>query len=53
MKNNTIEVKSIANIRDLGGSRLKEGRTVKYGKPVRSACLHNVTNEDACIFRKE
>jgi len=51
MKNiNTITFDSIENIRDLGGYKTQNGKTIKYKKLIRSASLHTLSDKEQYIL---
>lgn len=44
--NHSIGLTSVENARELGGYKTKDGRTVKYGKLIRTGELTNITAKD-------
>lgn len=47
-----LTLPSVENIRDLGGYKTAEGRTVKSGRLIRSAALDRLSEADADFLRK-
>jgi len=45
-----IEMKGTWNVRDLGGTVMKDGRTLRYGRLIRSAYLYTATDEDLKVL---
>jgi protein-tyrosine phosphatase len=48
-----IPLKSVENIRDLGGIKTMDGKVVKYKKLLRSADLHRLTKDELNILKKD
>ena len=42
-----ISIEGVANLRDVGGYRTRDGRTVRRGRLLRSASLHLLDEEAA------
>ena len=40
-----ISIEGVANLRDVGGYRTRDGRTVRHGRLLRSASLHLLDEE--------
>lgn len=49
----TIDLKSILNTRDLGGSRGLDGKTVRTGRLIRSSKTDTLTPEDARLLKEQ
>lgn len=49
----TIHLESVRNVRDLGGLRTRDGRTVKRGLFFRGSSLHKATAPDIWILRED
>lgn len=48
-----IPLKSVENIRDLGGIKTDDGKTIKYKKLLRSADLHRLTKAELAILKEQ
>jgi protein-tyrosine phosphatase len=48
-----IPLNSVENIRDLGGIKTSDGKTIKYKKLLRSADLHRLTKDELVILKEQ
>ena len=46
-----IELQSVGNMRDLGGFQAGNGKHIKYGKIIRSAHLHHLSEQTRLHYK--